>query len=176
MFGPQFIYMWVMSQSYKLGLKLSLVCLLQALIREPPSSFPQLLYVSLCFSLCLSLPNFSNLLLFTLFHLLQSFVSQVIIIIFPIHTYSYIHQNPKGSSQLQRILLELVPDAKQCSTTNFPKQCSAAITDLIMFVSYLDFPRHWLMLSQPFKTSSGGCPFGPSSRPQGWAHCDRARS
>ena len=119
MFRPQFIYMWVMSRSHRLGPKLSLVCLLQALIREPPSGFPQLPYVSLCFSLYLSLPNFSNPLLFTLFHLLQSLVSGVIIIIFPLHAYSHVHQNPKGSSQLQRILLELIPDAKQCSAMNF---------------------------------------------------------
>ena len=104
----------------QIGPKLSLVCLLQALIREPPSGFTQLPYVSLCFSLCLSLPTFSNPLLFTHFHLLQSLVSGVIIIIFPLHTYSHIHQNPKGSSQLQRILLELVSDAKQCSAVNFP--------------------------------------------------------
>ena len=69
----------------------------------------------------------------TSFPLLQSLISGVIIIIFPPHMYSHVHRNPKESSQLQRIFLELVQDVKQCSTMNSPKA-----------LSILDYQPHYV--------------------------------
>ena len=95
------------------------------LTTNTPSLFPFVpLYFLVFPSQSLTPQIFQSPPMLTSFPFLQSLVSGVIIIIFPSHTYSHVHQNSKESSQLQRILLELVPNVKQCSTTNSPKALS----------------------------------------------------
>ena len=120
-FGPQLIYMWILSQSYQLSSKLHLVSPNSVFLPLSPL-FPQSGFSP---SQSLSLSIFSNLpppFMLTLFPFLQSLISRVIIItIFSLRTYFHVHQNPKESLQLQRILLELVPNVKECSVADFPK-------------------------------------------------------
>ena len=132
-FRPQFICTWDISQSYGFGPQASLGFSQLDLTTSVPLIFPLSLlsYVSRC----LPLQKISNPFLFTLFHFLQSLISGMIIIFLSLHTYSHVCQNPKRSSQLQKVPLEFVPDAKQQSAANSPK-----LFDSVQFHPQFGYP------------------------------------
>ena len=115
--GPQLICQWAESQSYLWGSNLDMVILPQALSSH---QFPYFFPLFPSFSLITHLPQFfqpSELWPRPPFIPLcewdgHHFYSHSL-------TYSHISQDPKGSSRIQRIPLELVPDASYGSMVDF---------------------------------------------------------
>ena len=128
--GSQFIYQWVSKQSQGNGFKHkqnSPISIISEFLDQHPISplivlLPPLLThsLSLCF---LSFPLFCNhphcVSSLSLYRLSLVGFKSLLFHQFPCN--STFTQNPKKPSCLLRILLKLVPDAKQHSVTNSPK-------------------------------------------------------
>ena len=162
-FGTQFIYTWVKSQTYKLCPKLHLVSLRFLVF---PCVFPSVSHSSVI----------PNPLPFTFFSLLQYFISGVIIIIFPLpHIFlcsliripmdSY---NFRGFSWNLFQTLNSVQGWIPNGTISpwLPISLGSPFT-LTTFLSVSVQPT----TQEPLKLSSPR----PWSQPQGWARCDKAQ-
>ena len=120
-------------------------CLNKTLLSSVPLLFPSLhscvsQFPSISLSPFIFFPT--NLYNVHLLLILQSLLSEVVIITYPLDKYSHIPLNPHGSSRLQRILLELVLGVNQCSVVNSPKSLIVLGIDLDLIA--FSWPFLWL--------------------------------
>ena len=103
-FGPQFIYMWDMSRSYRPGPKIHLVCFPQTLNTMKFHQFPSNSLYFPMFPLLSLTPFFSTPYNVHLFLLLQSLLSRGVIITSPLDTFPYLSEFPRILTTLEASL------------------------------------------------------------------------
>ena len=119
-FGPQFIYMWDMSRSYRPGPKIHLVCFPQTLNTMKFHQFPSNSLYFPMFPLLSLTPFFSTPYNVHLFLLLQSLLSRGVIITSPLDTFPYLYEFPRILTTLEAFL-GTFPNVNQCLAANSPK-------------------------------------------------------